>query len=276
MKIVITAQGMNLDSEVDPRFGRAPYFLVYDLETEVCEAVRNMAEQRGADLILVDGPPGIGCPVTAVITGSSMVLAVTEPGVSGFHDLLRIQELVAHFQIPLAICVFPSPGLMRVRGLDPCRGLVLDLVPGRHQGRPPGHGRDLDPFRDRLACSHCRFLVPSKLPCHVLWQVLHSWVQFCPVQACPDSLKFLVLSVVDRPHDKPARHQFEWPVRERGPRPLWPWRTQECARPLLGRLPSTRRLPGGRVPPCRPGAGLRAHRDRGPFQPRSAMERLGV
>ena len=75
------------------------------LVTHVRELARNMAVIQGADLILVDGPPGIGCPVTAAITGSSMVLAVTEPGVSGLHDLLRLQELVAHFHIPMAVCI---------------------------------------------------------------------------------------------------------------------------------------------------------------------------
>jgi len=53
----------------------------------------------------VDGPPGIGCPVIASLTGASQVLVVTEPTVSGEHDLERVLSLTRHFQIPAAVCV---------------------------------------------------------------------------------------------------------------------------------------------------------------------------
>jgi len=54
---------------------------------------------------VVDGPPGIGCPVIASITGTSAVLIVTEPTLSGLHDLERVGELAAHFKIPTLACV---------------------------------------------------------------------------------------------------------------------------------------------------------------------------
>jgi MinD superfamily P-loop ATPase len=66
---------------------------------------RRIAEERGSDWILVDGPPGIGCPVIASVTGSTMVLAVTEPTLSGGHDLERVLSLARHFGIPAAVCV---------------------------------------------------------------------------------------------------------------------------------------------------------------------------
>jgi len=75
------------------------------LVTLVREEARKLAETQGADLLLVDGPPGIGCPVTATITGADLVLAVTEPGVSGFHDLQRLLDLAAHFKVPVAVCI---------------------------------------------------------------------------------------------------------------------------------------------------------------------------
>jgi MinD superfamily P-loop ATPase len=56
-------------------------------------------------LVIVDGPPGIGCPVIASVTGATLVLAVTEPTVSGEHDLQRVLSLTRHFKIPTAICV---------------------------------------------------------------------------------------------------------------------------------------------------------------------------
>jgi MinD superfamily P-loop ATPase len=71
----------------------------------VRKEVRKIAETRGSGLLLVDGPPGIGCPVIASITGSSLVLVVTEPTVSGLHDLKRVAELTEHFGIPGLFCV---------------------------------------------------------------------------------------------------------------------------------------------------------------------------
>jgi MinD superfamily P-loop ATPase len=53
----------------------------------------------------VDGPPGIGCPVIASLTGASVALVVTEPTVSGEHDLKRVLALTGHFGIPAAVCV---------------------------------------------------------------------------------------------------------------------------------------------------------------------------
>lgn len=71
----------------------------------VREQARQIARQEKRDLVLVDGPPGTGCPVIAALTGASGVLVVTEPTVSGAHDLARVLELTAHFKIPTAVCV---------------------------------------------------------------------------------------------------------------------------------------------------------------------------
>lgn len=69
------------------------------------QQARQLAEQKGIELILVDGSPGIGCPVIASLTGAGLVLVVTEPTPSGEHDLKRVVELVRHFGIALAVCV---------------------------------------------------------------------------------------------------------------------------------------------------------------------------
>jgi MinD superfamily P-loop ATPase len=66
---------------------------------------KKIAAQRDSDLIIVDGPPGIGCPVIASITGADLVVAVTEPTLSGRHDIGRVAELTRHFGIPTVICV---------------------------------------------------------------------------------------------------------------------------------------------------------------------------
>jgi len=64
-----------------------------------------MAAEKGLDLIIIDGSPGIGCPVIASITGADLVLVVTEPTVSGEHDFKRVISLTRHFRIPTALCV---------------------------------------------------------------------------------------------------------------------------------------------------------------------------
>jgi MinD superfamily P-loop ATPase len=64
-----------------------------------------VVQERGLELILIDGPPGIGCPVTASLTGVNLVLAVTEPTLSGIHDLERILKLAEHFRIPSMVCI---------------------------------------------------------------------------------------------------------------------------------------------------------------------------
>ncbi len=66
----------------------------------VRKEARELAEERGHDLLLTDGPPGIGCPVIASISGATALVIVVEPSVSGIHDMLRVADLAAHFQIP--------------------------------------------------------------------------------------------------------------------------------------------------------------------------------
>ncbi len=66
---------------------------------------KHLAEEENRRMVIVDGPPGIGCPVIASITGASQVLIVTEPTVSGEHDLERVMGLARHFQIPSLVCV---------------------------------------------------------------------------------------------------------------------------------------------------------------------------
>jgi len=66
---------------------------------------KKIATEQQKELIIVDGSPGIGCPVIASISGADLVLAVTEPSISGQHDLDRVIELAEHFRIPIAICI---------------------------------------------------------------------------------------------------------------------------------------------------------------------------
>ncbi|MCP4606314.1 MAG: (4Fe-4S)-binding protein [Proteobacteria bacterium] len=69
----------------------------------VRERTRALADERGIDTILLDGPPGIGCPVHAAIGGVNLVVAVTEPTPSGLHDLRRLLDLCDHFKLDVAV-----------------------------------------------------------------------------------------------------------------------------------------------------------------------------
>ena len=75
------------------------------LVTLVRKESKQLAEQRNFPLILTDGPPGVGCPVIASVGGASAVLIVSEPSVSGKHDMERVARLAAHFQVPAMLCI---------------------------------------------------------------------------------------------------------------------------------------------------------------------------
>jgi MinD superfamily P-loop ATPase len=82
----------------------------------VRQEAKKIGEEKNLDLILTDGPPGIGCPVIAAIGGASAVLIVAEPTVSGLHDMERVAKLAAHFNVPAMVCINKfdlNPGLSR-------------------------------------------------------------------------------------------------------------------------------------------------------------------
>jgi len=71
----------------------------------VRQEAKKLAEKNKLDLLITDGPPGVGCPVIASVGGASAVLIVTEPTVSGLHDMERVAQLAAHFKVPGMVCV---------------------------------------------------------------------------------------------------------------------------------------------------------------------------
>jgi len=75
------------------------------LVTLVRQNSKILAEKESVDLIIIDGPPGIGCPVIASVTGVDAGLVVAEPTMSGIHDLKRALQLLAHFDVLPFVCV---------------------------------------------------------------------------------------------------------------------------------------------------------------------------
>jgi MinD superfamily P-loop ATPase len=75
------------------------------LVTLIRQEAKKLAEKNKLDLILTDGPPGVGCPVIASIGGATTLVIVTEPTVSGLHDMERVAQLADHFKVPAMLCV---------------------------------------------------------------------------------------------------------------------------------------------------------------------------
>jgi len=78
------------------------------LVTLIRREAKRIATEEKKELIIADGSPGIGCPVIASITGADLVLLITEPTLSGMHDLGRVADLTKNFDIPTLVCVNKS------------------------------------------------------------------------------------------------------------------------------------------------------------------------
>jgi MinD superfamily P-loop ATPase len=110
IKMIDRDSGFSYISET--RFGPMAHAMLKTAEeasgklvTVVRENAKNLAKEKNKDLIIIDGPPGIGCPVISSITGVDLVLVVTEPTLSAIHDLERILEVSNHFKIPAVVCI---------------------------------------------------------------------------------------------------------------------------------------------------------------------------
>ncbi len=75
------------------------------LVSKVKKKARELAQEKKLDLIIVDGPPGIGCPVIASLANVDAALVVTEPSISGIHDMERVLGLAAHFGVKPLVCI---------------------------------------------------------------------------------------------------------------------------------------------------------------------------
>ncbi len=75
------------------------------LVMKIRQAAQEIAEEKKLDHVIIDGPPGIGCPVIASLSGVDMALIVTEPTIAGIHDMERIADVAIHFSIPTKVIV---------------------------------------------------------------------------------------------------------------------------------------------------------------------------
>jgi MinD superfamily P-loop ATPase len=75
------------------------------LVAQVRQQAKQIAEEQNLEYIISDGPPGIGCPVISSLSGARLALLVTEPTLSGMHDLERVLGVCRHFGIPEVVCI---------------------------------------------------------------------------------------------------------------------------------------------------------------------------
>lgn len=75
------------------------------LVTEIIEHARDYASAHDSGILLVDGPPGIGCPVTAAIRSADLAILVSEATISGKHDLQRALQLTRYFKLPVKLVI---------------------------------------------------------------------------------------------------------------------------------------------------------------------------
>jgi MinD superfamily P-loop ATPase len=75
------------------------------LVTLVKQQARLLALDEGHDAVVVDGPPGIGCPVISAASGADLALIVAEPTAAGIHDMERVLATAAHFRVAALVCI---------------------------------------------------------------------------------------------------------------------------------------------------------------------------
>jgi MinD superfamily P-loop ATPase len=75
------------------------------LVTQVRQAAKEIAEKNNLDYVIIDGPPGIGCPVIASLASVDLALIVTEPTLSGIHDMERVTQVSKHFGVPTKVVI---------------------------------------------------------------------------------------------------------------------------------------------------------------------------
>jgi MinD superfamily P-loop ATPase len=100
------------------------------LVTLVKQNARLLALDTDCQVVIVDGPPGIGCPVIAAAAGADLALIVTEPSLAGIHDLARVLETTTHFRIPSLVVINKAdiypPGASQIEAM--CAEMGVEVI----------------------------------------------------------------------------------------------------------------------------------------------------
>jgi MinD superfamily P-loop ATPase len=137
------------------------------LVTEVRRLADEAATESDADVLVIDGPPGVGCPLISAITSTDLLVAVAEPSVSGVHDLGRLADLADQVRVPVVVILnkadLSEDGASGIRALCESRELrLIAEVPfdkagadylatlADHEAEPPA---DQTRFTQQLSCA---------------------------------------------------------------------------------------------------------------------------
>ncbi len=137
------------------------------LVAEVRKRAKEIAEQNHMDLIIIDGPPGIGCPVISSLSGTDLALVVTEPSLTGIHDMKRVVQMARHFQIQTACCINKYDINLKnsVEIEDWCKKKSIPLlgkIPfDENVAKSMVHGIPLTDFTNNSAAKEIRLLWPD-------------------------------------------------------------------------------------------------------------------
>lgn len=115
------------------------------LVSAVRKKAKKLAEQKSLETVIIDGAPGIACNVIASVTGANHVVIVTEPTISGLHDLQRVYELVQRFRVAMTVVVnkadLSEKGLNGIRDYCNEQGISIGLEIPFHKGIVDAIGR---------------------------------------------------------------------------------------------------------------------------------------
>jgi len=137
------------------------------LVTLVKQQARLLGLDDGYQAVIVDGPPGIGCPVISAASGAELALIVAEPTAAGIHDLARAVQTTAHFRIPTLVCinkadVFPE-GAAQIEAY--CREHAIEMI-----GRIPFDATVTEAMVQGEPVTAYRFDAPASQAMRVIWQ----------------------------------------------------------------------------------------------------------
>ncbi len=137
------------------------------LVTLVRQQARLAALDGGYDAVLVDGPPGIGCPTIAAASGADLAFIVAEPTAAGIHDMERVLATAAHFRVPVLVCInkadiYPA-GAAQIEAY--CAEHGIEVV-----GRIPFDASVTEAMVQGRAVTAYRPAAPASLALAAIWQ----------------------------------------------------------------------------------------------------------
>ena len=145
------------------------------LVTLVKQQARLLAMDEQYPLIIVDGPPGIGCPVISAVSGANMAIVIAEPTISGVHDMERALEMTRHFHVPAVVCINKADifldGAAQIE--EYCQKQNVEVM-----GRIPFDSTVIEAMVRGESVTAFRPMSPASISIRQIWQNIVKMLQF--------------------------------------------------------------------------------------------------